>query len=830
MPKAIIMAGGEGTRLRPLTSNRPKPMIPVLNRPVLEHAVKLLKRYGISDIVMTLFYLPDNVQNYFGDGSEWETFITYSVEETALGTAGGVKKAAEEWKDTVIVLSGDGIIDFDLKSILDFHREKKSPLTIVLTRVKKPTEYGIVITAEDGRIERFLEKPSWGEVFTDTANTGMYIIEPEIFHKYIPQNEKFDFSLDLFPLLQEKKIPMYGYIADGYWCDVGNLVAYSDVHRDILDGLVRIDVPGKKIAKDIWVGKDVEIHPEAIISGPVYLGNFVRIKKGAMISESTVIGDNCIIEENASVKRGIILHSTIIGPRCEIRGAIIGKRCVFQEGVSAYEGAIISDDCRIGMGVEIPAGIRVWPDKMIDQGTRLTADLIWGEREKKTLFSSDGISGIFNVKITPEFASKLGSAVGAYLGKNATAVISRDPTSATRLIQRAFEAGLLSMGVDVYDMEVESVPINRYSTRFINADMGVYIQISPLTGLQFIQIRLFSRNGYQLSICEEKKIENIFFRGDYPRKDAYETGRILYPAHHIESYIHNSMKYVDVEVLRARRWNLIVDCFNGTGAHVFPDLLHHVGCDATILRGQIKEFDSEESTRVETRKALRNIIKMSRVNREIGVILGPDGTHLTIIDEIGNIITPDHVSAILCLYYLRYCGETNINIPVTTPVGIENLITENGGRALRVSTKLRSPDDASDLFLSSSYGRHPYLEQLYDPMITFLRLLTYLTLENNSLCEIKERLPRSNIINTSMRCTMDEKATIMRLLITSSQPDRIELIDGVRIRENSGWILILPDSTQPIMHLYAEGDTAQDRDSIIDNYMIKIKRFKNSLT
>ena len=574
MIKAIIMAGGEGTRLRPLTCNRPKPMIPVINKPVLEHSINLLKKHGIRDIILSLYYLPENVHNYFGDGSEWGVNLTYSVEETPMGTAGGVKQAIGRNDETFIVLSGDGLIDFDVTEIIKYHREKKSPFTIILTRVNKPTDYGIVILDKTGQVQKFLEKPSWGEVFSDSANTGMYVIEPEIISGLVPENTKFDFSLDLFPLMQEKKIPIYGYITEGYWCDVGNLSTYLQVHRDILNELARVDIAGKKIAKNIWVGRDVNIHPDAVVKGPAVIGNFVRIKKGAEVSDFSVIGDNCVIEEGVSIRRSIILHSTVIGPKCELRGAIIGKRCVLENFVSIYEGSVISDDCRLGSGVSIPTGIRVWPDKTIEPETTLTTDLIWGETEKKALFGSYGITGRFNIKINPEFASKLGSAIGAYLGKNAKIVLCRDTTSAARLIKKAVTAGLLAMGVDVYDIERESVPLARFSQRFVNADLGMYIEISPMTGLQFIQISIFNKQGYRISLNEEKKIENIFFRGDYPRKDALETGQLVYPTHHLDSYITNVKNHILPEKIIGRKWSLIIDCFNGTGCHVFPDLLN----------------------------------------------------------------------------------------------------------------------------------------------------------------------------------------------------------------------------------------------------------------
>ncbi len=830
MTKAIIMAGGEGTRLRPLTCNRPKPMIPVINKPVVEHAVNLLKRHNIRDIIISLYYLPENIQNYFGDGSEWDVNITYSVEETPLGTAGGVKQAIGKEKETFIVLSGDGIIDFNITDILDYHKKKKSKFTIILTRVNKPTEYGIVITDEKGKIEKFMEKPTWGEVFSDTANTGMYIIEPDVINKYVPQNTKFDFSLNLFPLLQKKKVPLYGYVAEGYWCDVGNLLMYSGVHKDILDGLVNLDISGKKIGQDIWVGKDVDIHPDAIIKPPVVLGNFVRVKKGADIGEFSVIGDNSVIEENASIRRTIILHSTVIGPKSELRGAIIGKRCVLEEGVTIYEGAVVSDDCRLGMGVTIPSDIRVWPDKSIEQETRLTTDLIWGQTEKKTLFESDGISGRFNIKITPEFASKLGSAVGAYLGKDATVVIGRDTTNAARLIKRAFTAGLLAMGIDVCDMEIESVPIIRYSIRFLKADMGVYIQISPLTNLQFIQIRLYNRLGYQISLGDEKKIENIFFRGDYPRKDALETGELIYPTHHLESYIQNTTNYINPDFLIEKKWKIIVDCFNGTASYVFPDLLHRFGCETTVLRGQIKAFISDEDSKSETIKALKNIVKMAKVNSEIGVIMSPHGTEMTVVDEMGNILTIDDISAILCIYYIKHREAKTINLPVTTSMILEDIIKSHGGEVVRTSSKMRAPEYLIDIFDVNQLERYPHLEQISDPMITFLRILKFLSIEDRGLYEIKESLPKSNIQNTFIHCSTDEKAAVMRMLTTDIQKEKIELIDGIRINEDNGWVLILPDAVQPIIHVYAEGDTVKNRDKLIDKYIVKIKKYKSQLT
>lgn len=834
MVKAVIMAGGHGTRLRPLTSVRPKPMVPIINRPVVEHSINLLKKHNITDIKMSLYYLPDTVQNYFGDGSEWDVNITYSVEENPLGTAGGVKFAVGNPDDTIIVLSGDGLIDFDITKILEYHRSRKSQFTIVLKRVSKPVEYGVVITDKSGKIEKFIEKPSWSEVFSDTVNTGMYVIDPKIINKYIPHNTNFDFSLHLFPLLQKEGVPIYGYIDEGYWCDIGNLDVYREATIDILDGLVNVDFPVKKIGENVWAGRDVEIAPYAVINGPVFIGDFVKIKNDAEISEYSVIGDNCIIDEETSIRRSIVFHSTHIGPKCELRGALIGKRTVLEPGVCVYEGAVVSDDCHIGKGAEIPSGVRVWPNKVIEEGTKLTSDLIWGQTEKKTLFGTDGITGSFNIKITPEFGGKLGSAIGAFLGKKSKVVISTDTNAASRIIKWSIISGLQSMGIDIYDLEVESIPINKYSVKFVNADLGIYVQKSPLAGLQFIQIKLFNRYGFQISLGEEKKIENIFFRGDYPRKDANEVGEIFYPIHRVESYIADARRYFDAKILKERAWNVILDCLNGAASHVFPNLLSSFGCNVTLIRGQAKEFASEEEIMRETRKAIENVVNTAKANREIGAIIGPHGEYLTIVDEMGNIISSDEISAILSMYYLKHKNEKIINIPVTSSRIIDKIASRLGGKVVRISSKVRSPIDidesmrTDDLFPRGSSGTYPYIERDYDPMIIFLKILEFIALEDTTLYQVKEELPRSNLRRVSIPCTINEKAVIMRSLTENSDSNRVEMIDGVRIMRDDGWVLILPDATQPLIHLHAEGDTIEIRDSIIDEYTVKIKKYKST--
>jgi mannose-1-phosphate guanylyltransferase/phosphomannomutase len=297
------MAGGSGTRLRPLTCDIPKPMVPILNKPIAEHIINLLKRHGITDIIITLYYLPHVIQNYFGDGREFGVNITYAVEEKMpLGTAGCVKAIESLLDDTFVVISGDSLTDIDLTKALAYHKEKKAKASIVLKRVPNPLEFGVVITDDDGRIRRFLEKPSMSEVFSDTINTGTYVLEPEVL-ALLPADKEVDVSKDLFPLLLERDDPMYGHVADGYWEDVGNLQSYRQAHYDILEEKIQIDMPFVKQAGGIWVGEGTIISPSASVTGPVVIGHNCQIGPGVTITPGTVIGDNVIVGEGSSLKR-----------------------------------------------------------------------------------------------------------------------------------------------------------------------------------------------------------------------------------------------------------------------------------------------------------------------------------------------------------------------------------------------------------------------------------------------------------------------------------------------------------------------------------------------
>ncbi len=354
--KAVVMAGGEGTRLRPMTASQPKPMLPVVNRPIMEHVMRLLRQHGFDETVVTVQFLASLVRNYFGDGEEFGMSLQYATEETPLGTAGSVKNAQDALRDEpFLVISGDALTDIDLSELVAFHKTSGALVTVALTRVQNPLEFGIIIADEDGRIQRFLEKPTWGQVFSDTVNTGIYVMQPEVLDE-VPAGETVDWSGDVFPRLLERGAPLYGFVADGYWEDVGTHESYLKAHADVLSRRVQVDIEGFEVSPGVWVAEGAEVDPDAVLTGPVCVGDYAKIEAGAQLRQYTVVGSNVIVKEGAFLHRAVVHNNVYVGRGVTMRGCVIGKKTDVMGAARIEEGAVVGDECVIEPDAYVSAG------------------------------------------------------------------------------------------------------------------------------------------------------------------------------------------------------------------------------------------------------------------------------------------------------------------------------------------------------------------------------------------------------------------------------------------------------------------------------------------
>lgn len=826
--KAVVMAGGEGSRLRPLTLNRPKPMVPLVNRVVMAHIGELLRRNQFTDVVATLQYRAEDLQNYFGDGQGFGVNLHYSVETRPLGTAGSVKHAAPQLdtQEPFLVISGDALTDFNLAEIVNFHKSVGALATMTLTRVPNPLEYGVVAVTDDGHIQGFVEKPSWGEVLSDTVNTGIYVLSPEILDEIDP-DQPIDFSRDLFPKLLERGAPLYGYVAQGYWTDVGTIEEYHRASADILNRKVDIGEIAPCIGEGIYAEEDVEIDDDVELFAPIYFGRGVRVKRGAVIHGPTVIRAHTIIDNRAHIDRSILWQNGYIGQGVELRGAIVGSRTSIGARAVVFEGAVIADQCTIGEGAVIHPNVKVWPQKRVEAGATLRSSLIWGSQARRTLFGRFGVTGLVNVDLTPDFATRLGAAFGASLPKNGTVVINRDPHRSPRMIKRGIIAGLPSAGLNVVDIKTDPIPVARYYTRAINADGGVHVRLSPYDP-RTVDIRFFSGDGLNLSKARERAIETIFFREDFRRVYLDDIGRIEdAPGVAEKRYSDDFVKALNTAAIANAKFQIVVDYANGPTAMVLPALLNRLNVDVVALNERIDETKISLSQE-EFQRALDRLGAITvAVGANLGVRIDVGGERIWLVDHQGHKLSGGAAAAVLTELLLRDKSMRGrmIALPLNQPNLFEPLIEAHGAQTLRVKNDQQALMEAAllpDVRLAFGGGGDfifPDFQPAIDGHMAIAKLLELLAVHKTTLLEVVRSLPPFYLAQRRVYCAWENKGTVLRVLNEQYHDRIISNSDGVKLRLNqTDWVLIAPDPDGPFFHIYAEGITRDASNATADRY------------
>lgn len=345
--KAVILAGGEGTRLRPLTQDLPKPLVPLVNRPFVRHQIDWLKRHGVTDVILSVHHQAERFHHLLGDEAH------LLQEDRPLGTAGAARLAYEQLKDeTFVVLNGDILTDLDLTAMRAFHREKGAHATLALARVADPTAYGLVMTAPDDRVTAFIEKPSAAEAIGNTINAGIYLMEPSVLAN-IPPDTPTSFERHVFPLLAARD-PLFGYASSLYWRDIGTLQQYLLAHRDALNGRISLSLPGQEKPDRIFVGEQTYIDPTAKLIGPLLIGDNVTIGPYAWVEGPCTLMDGVSVGASSQICHSVVWPQTQIGGNCQVTDAIIGRGCRFEDGCTISEGAVLGHGSKLGPGSRFP--------------------------------------------------------------------------------------------------------------------------------------------------------------------------------------------------------------------------------------------------------------------------------------------------------------------------------------------------------------------------------------------------------------------------------------------------------------------------------------------
>lgn len=822
--KAVVMAGGEGTRLRPLTCGIPKPMVPVGNRPIIDHVLGLLNRHGFEEAILTLHHRPQAIIDHVGDGSAFGLACRHFIEDIPLGTAGSVKNVEDDLDGSFLVISGDVLTDIDLGALVAFHREKGAAATIALTSVETPLEYGVVVRDKDGRVRRLIEKPGWGEVVSDQVNTGIYVVEPEVL-SLIEPGKPFDFSRQLFPALLEAGKPVFGYATTGYWCDVGNLTQYLQSHVDILEGRTHLDIGALEERDKIWLGQGVELAKDVDLKGPVLIGPGSYVGAGARIEGPVVIGRDVVVAGQASLKRSVVGDRSYVGRLAEVRGAILGRGVRLGNRASVYDGAVLADEVRVGEETTVKPGVKVWPGRTVAPETVLGESLVWGQAWGYGLFGESGVQGTVNVDLRPEIAARLGAAFGASLPPGASVAVAVDPAPASRLIRDALVSGLGLAGCRMWNAgELPAVAL-RYGVGALGAAGGLHVSSGPDGRCV---IRLFGEDGVDLPRAATRLLERNLGNEDFRRADPEKVGEARYMPGVGEAYL----AHIEERGRNLARRGLVL-----LGAHANP-----------WLESRSRDFwRALDVGLVAVPTGLDPTVKAAEIRKNEALFafeVDAAGETVSLTDNLGRPLSRAQAWLVLSLAAAVRDG-TPLAVPGDLPRAVAERLAALGARP--VPCRASKPElmaRMATLEKEAGPGLFRQSEMIYGGLLGVVGLADYLVDAERTLAEMVDESPLGEWVHLRVRCPWDVKGRVMRLLMEESAgaaavpaaapspPTACPPIagapggptsapaaatpaaappvatagplEGIEAVAGAGRIVVLPDADRPAFHVYSE--------------------------
>ena len=694
-------------------------------------------------------------------------------------------------------------------------------MTIGLKSVENPLEFGIVVTDEDGRVERFLEKPSWGQVFSDTINTGIYVVDAEVMN-HVPTDRPYDFSKELFPLLLEMGRPIYGYVMDGYWQDIGNLDQYRQANFDALDEKRAARHPrhphprqhlgggGRRPARprrDRGPGLHRQLLPHRArrVGRPVFRARrrasrcaSARASRGRSIDSSTYIGRSAVVE-----------------------GAIVGRACDLRAHTRVHEGVAIGDEVTIGAESVIMPGVRIYPYKEVETGSHIFESLIWESRGTTRVFGKDGVSGLVNVDLTPDIAVRLAAAFGTALKRGARVVASREGTPACRMIKRAMISGLSSTGVDVADLRVIPAGVGRHLVKTEGYAAGFHVGISP-SDPEAIRIQFFELPGIEMTPRHaEGGGEALHARRAAARRRGRRRLDLVSRARARELRDRSPRDAGRGGDPRSR-FRLVVDYGFSASSYVLPLVLGPLGVEAVAAHAFPSEGDGGPpgglAASIGQAKRL-----VPAVGADLGAVFDRAGERLYLIDEQAHEI-PVEQALLLYLSLIeleRAHGQARVPRHRHEP----GRPARSRGRELEIiRTRASLPEltkaavEDGVVFAGAVGGGYVFPDFLpgYDAVASLAKLLELLATIDRPISELVAELPAPTLVHRQLACPWALKGLIMRVLNERMAGREVDLTDGIKVFSDRGWAQVLPDPDEPLVHLYAEGETIEESEELAD--------------
>lgn len=781
------MAGGEGKRLRPITCTMPKPMVPLLNKPVIDYCIELLKRHGIEDITATLYYLPKVIKDHCGNGEKYGVSLSYSTETTPMGTAGSVREALGDSIERTIVISGDAMTDLDITAAERAHKLSGAKVTIVLKQVELPTEYGVALMNKDGRIYRFLEKPMMSEVFSDLANTGIYILEPEVIES-IPKGEKFDFSKDLFPLLLKEKVTVYGYVTDKYWCDIGDIAQYKAAQRDMLMGRCAFDTTAQK-RNNIWIEPGAMVSPKASITGPCYIGKGAEIG-AAVISDGTVVGTGVRIGDGSSVKRSVIMRDVRIRENAEIRGAVLCDGAEIESGASLFKDTVIGSGGCVGKNSTISNGASLWPERHVGPEQYCRDNIKWEDSQQP---EEESMSGYTDTLLTPERAARIGGAFGASLGRlPLEAAVATDGSQQGVMLKHGIISGLVAQGVDVADLGFCGHSAFEHGIREFGYSGGIYISCGAAPHRS--EIILCDGTGIEIAGSAYRNFAQELRAGARRPLTSERLG--------IVQRVNGAAKAYEAHLNRIT--HLAKSGNNGIGILIGgnPDIYDSVARVLLPCGYTVRYYSGSREKLYEA---------VTREKADMGFYA--EGGKIDTI-AFDRHISQEQITTALAMAAAEEKRAAKVIMPSHIPGEYLRLISDKGAEVSLASSK-------RGRWARAALESGEYLPELFEPEARIIRLAEMML--SGKLEKYLDQLPGIQQAEKSVKCSWKDVGRMLRTLVDAERLEDIELVDGVKVKVDKGWILVKPNAAITACRVIAGSMDAEYSKELTDIYSEKLR-------
>ncbi|TCJ85776.1 UNVERIFIED_ORG: mannose-1-phosphate guanylyltransferase/phosphomannomutase [Bacillus cereus] len=781
--KGVILAGGKGRRLRPLTCNTPKPMLPLLEKPVLEYNIELLRQHGIREIAITVQYMSTAIKQYFGDGSKWGVNLYYFEDSPPLGTAGSIKQAETFLDETFVVISGDALTDFQLSEGITFHEQKKRMVTMFVKEVENPLSFGLVVMSKEQEVTRYIEKPSWNEVVSNIVNTGIYIMEPEIF-SYIPPREFFDFSQDVFPLLANKNA-LFAYLSEGYWLDIGTFDQYRQAQFDLLTKKLQVPIPYTEVLPMVWMGEGVAIGKGTKIHGPSFIGEGAKIGAGAVIEPYSIIGKNSIVSSYSHLQKSIVFANAHIGQYCELLETTIGEHTMVEDDVTLFQKSIVADHCHIGKSTVIKQKGKLWPYKAIDSYSVVGSAGVQESEKSAGWLQKSRIVGRGNVEITPQFIVKVAMAYGSLFAKGESILIGSQEHIETTSYKNLFLHAIHGIGVHTMECKEMNESLFQYSIQDLQCAGGVFIQVE---NEKEVVIKLYGKDGVQLTYKQQKAIEQVYMSESFYYVCEKEMGRNKLVHVSLHDYIEAVLERIDIEKIQKQKFHLLINKRNDMLQHLIMLFLQRLGCTVTwIYAGEQKDH-------------VKALMKSSKAN--MALMFSEQGNYFELYDNHSNI----------------YQGTD------FEEVDIPDLLLESAGNIYPMSLKL---GECYLLFYTQDEKKSFQARWKRDILYRIGKLFELIALQGKTFLSIVEQSPPLYLLCDEVVCSWNEKGKVMRKLLADMERKEEGIFEGVQFKyTEKEWSYIVSDTKQPKFLVYSHARNPVIARENMKNLIEKIRQYQ----